>query len=138
MLHKKTKKTTIKIKIKKVAKDVMLNVMLFTTIKKLKTTHGVEKTQLNQWKARPEIRRFRFLLWLWFFISSLNLAKIYMRTSARKVLSAFLKRMVLLLRTIGIITLLKQCTSKTNLFALTDYRQNQMNEKLSCQLKLTP
>ena len=59
---KKPQKTKIKIKIEKVAKDVMLNVMLFTTIKKLKTTHGVEKTQLNRWTARPEIRRFRFLL----------------------------------------------------------------------------
>jgi len=42
-LHKKPQKTKIKIKIEKVAKDVMLNVILFTTIKKLKTTHGVEK-----------------------------------------------------------------------------------------------
>ena len=39
----------------------MLNVTLYTTIKELKTTYGVEKTQLNRWKARPEIRRFRLL-----------------------------------------------------------------------------
>ena len=36
-----------KIKIEKVAKDVMLNVTLYTTIKELKTTYGVEETQLN-------------------------------------------------------------------------------------------